>query len=271
MVHPDSNKFVVGQYFGIFQVGTQEFREILDAAPFDKTNLLLIAFVHTYARGTDYVADYENYREGGERPQPGDDDAARIDRIVYTARRMNPDIKIVLSLGWGKDDIANATKTPIPFVNSVGQLVEKHRLDGFDLDYESVDVQPNALLDLVQRMRAVLGRGEKIMTVTPAQTSGLTAEILRVFDWVMPQTYDHGGNGTTAEWYARTMGGYSKIVHGLNSEGPEGTSDDPNKFAARAKQTFSAGIFAWRLDTDTQVQGRPTFVTAVKMWQLMNE
>src|SRR4051794_18222557 len=107
MVHQGFTGPVVGQYFGIFQVDTQTFREVLDAALFDKTNLLLIAFLHTYKRGADYVADYENFREGGKPPQPGDDDAARIDRLVYTARRMNPSIKIVLSLGWGKDDIAN--------------------------------------------------------------------------------------------------------------------------------------------------------------------
>ena len=268
MSQPGFTGPVVGQYFGIFKVDTQKFRDVLDAAPFDKTNLLLIAFVHTYKRGADYVADYENIRDGGKPPQKGDDDAARIDRLVHTARKMNPNIKIVLSLGWGKDDIANAAKTPVPFTASVKQLVEKHRLDGFDLDYEDAAVESSDLLNLVQKLRKALGSG-KTMTLTPAQTEGLTAETLKIFDWVMPQTYDHGGNGTKADWYAKTLGGYSKIVLGLNSEGPKGMSDDPVKFASLAKKKSAAGLFAWRLDTDTEVQGRPTFVTAIKMWQLM--
>jgi hypothetical protein len=268
MIHPGFTGPVVGQFFGIFKVGTQEFRDVLNAAPFDKTNLLLIAFVHTYERGAGYVVDYENAREGGKPPQPGDDDAARIDRLVYTARKMNPAIKIIPSLGWGTGDIANAAKTPVPFVASVKQLVERHRLDGFDLDYESVYVDSSDLLNLVQKLRAALG--EKIMTLTPAQEAGLTAENMRIFDWVMPQTYDHGGNGTKDDWFAETLGGYSKIVLGLNSEGPKGRSDDPVKFASHAKQKSAAGLFAWRLDTDTQVQNRPTFATAIKMWELMH-
>lgn len=261
-------KPVCGQYFGIFLVSKESFDKIVDSAPFDKTNLLLVAFVHTYKKDGKYVADYENARDKGAKPNPGDYDADRIDYLVSKARAENPNIKIVISLGWGKNDVDNAALTPNDFADSVKALVERHKLDGFDIDYESESVSESDMLTLTNALRTAL-TADKIMTITPAQTSGLNSKILDIFDLVMPQTYDHGGNGTTADWYQQTLGGYSKIVFGLNSEGAKGSSDDPAKFAKLAKDNNAAGIFAWRLDTDTQVNGFPTFKTAEQMWALM--
>jgi hypothetical protein len=109
------------------------------------------------------------------------------------------------------------------------------------------------------------------MTITPAQTDGLDTSVLEAFTYAMPQTYDHGGNGTTATWYAQQLGSYSRIVYGLNSEGYIGQSDDPKKIAVEAHHNKAAGIFAWRLDNDSvNRQGFPTFATDIEMWQLMH-
>ena len=82
--------------------------------------------------------------------------------------------------------------------------------------------------------------------------------MLEQFTYVMPQTYDHGGNGidfADARWLANQLGGsYERIVYGLDSEpavlSPE-KPDNPRKFAAQAKRNHAAGIFAWRLDNDS--------------------
>ena len=260
-------KPVVGQYFGIFLTTRAVFNQIVDSAPFDKTNLVMIAFLHTYNENGVWVADYENARANGQPPAPGDTDADRIDYLVAKARAKNPAIKILVSLGWGTNDAGNAALTPSQFAASVKAIVAARQLDGFDIDYESTGVSTSNLQALASALRQALPG--KLLTITPAQTSPLNGSILANFDLVQPQTYDHGGNGTTAEPYATMLGGWGKIVYGLNSEGPVGSSDDPATFAALAKSKAAAGIFAWRLDTDSQVNNLPTYVTAIKMWSLM--
>jgi hypothetical protein len=110
------------------------------------------------------------------------------------------------------------------------------------------------------------------MTIAPAETEGLDKSVLDTFNYTMPHTYGHGGNGTTADWYAEQLGSYARIVFGLNSEGREGTSDDPKKFADLYKQNDAAGIFAWRPDNDSlDKQGFPTFATGIEMSSLMGD
>lgn len=273
---------VVGQYFGIFNVSKVTFRKTVDSAPFDKTNLLLIAFVHTYPEksdGSKYVVGYEEARAVPSSPADADTDADRIDYLVSTARAKNPSIKILVSLGWGKNrDVEYAVKSPTEFAASVKSLVARHKLDGFDIDYEfapiyrPINIDPKSVLVLAQALRAALP--DKVLTITPAEQMGLNAAVLRTFDLVMPQTYAHGGNGTSAVWYLEQLGDWSKIVLGLNSEGQKGMPtngpDDPSGFAKSAKDNKAAGIFAWRLDSDSQVNSFPTFETANAMWKLMH-
>jgi hypothetical protein len=252
---------VVGNYFAIFQWSDAAFDKIVDSAPFDKTNLLIIAFVHTYEEHGNYVADYENARGSVTNIHSGEDDLARIDRLVKTARAKNPDIKILLSLGWGEksNDVGNAAKTPDVFAASVKALIERHSLDGFDIDYESVNVTPDKMLSLTKSLRNAL-TSDKIMTITPAEKTSLTSEILGYFDFVMPQTYGGNPNSDLAQDLKKLLHSYSKIVFGLSSE----ASNDPTVYARTAKDNKAAGIFAWRLDTDAN------FKIAEKMWSLMN-
>jgi GH18 family chitinase len=269
--------YVVGQYFGFFDgVPKAHYDQIVATAPFDKCNLLILAFVHAIEKNGVYVAQFTNWRDNHFPLDPNDTDPDRVELIVKTARAKNPNIKILISLGWGANDAGNAAKTPDPFADSVRALVQNCKLDGFDIDFESMDVTAAAMLTLAQRIRAALQKvtpaRPMVMTITPAQIDGLNKAVLQAFDFTMPQTYDHGGNGTTATWYEKQLGSYSRIVYGLNSEGYIGESDDPVKFANEAKKNKAAGIFAWRLDNDSvnKQTGYPTFTTGIKMWQLMH-
>lgn len=268
---------LVGQYFGFFDgVPKAHYQKIVATAPFDKTNLLVLAFVHAIEKNGVYVAQFTNWRDNNFPLDPTDTDADRVALVVKAAKTKNPSIKILLSLGWGTNDAGNAATTPLQFADSIRALVQKYNLDGFDFDFESTDVEPAAMLTLAQEIRASLGKitpaRQMIMTVTPAQTDGLNTAVLKAFDYTMPQSYDHGGNGTTADWFAQQLGSYSQIVLGLNSEGYIGDSDDPAKYAADARSNNAAGIFAWRLDNDNvdKQTGYPNFATGIKMWQLMN-
>jgi len=105
----------------------------------------------------------------------------------------------------------------------------------------------------------------------------------------MPQSYGHGGNGTTVETYAKILGGgtakYDRIVFGLRGEGfldpaANFAPDNPEPYAKAALDAKAAGIFSWRLDTDSmpkkpdagQPEGDdqlPTFAVATNMWDLV--
>jgi Glycosyl hydrolases family 18 len=273
--------YVVGQFFGFFNgVSRQQYARIVATAPFENCNLLVLAFVHTEETNTGYLAQFTNWRSDDHPVTPGDMDEDRVRLVVETARAKNAGLKILISLGWGyqANDTGKAAKTPAAFASSVAEIVRTHRLDGFDIDYESTAVSPPDMLTLVQHLRQspshVGPKREMILTITPAQTSGLDDAVLQEFTYVMPQTYDTGGSLTTAEEYSSQLGGsYDRIVYGLNSEGDDnGESDDPGKFAALAKSHNAAGFFAWRLDNDSvdPQTALPTFATARAMWRLMH-
>ena len=281
--------YVVGQYFGIFHGALKEdFAAIVAKAPFDKCNLLILAFVRTVSHGADNVAVFTNWRDNNFLCQSGDTDRDRMKLVVETARAKNPSIKILVSLGWGNNDVRVAAMTPGPFAKSVAAIVQEFGLDGFDIDYESADVSVDAMLALAQLLRtsldSVTPKREMILTIAPAQQGGLDARVLRAFTYVMPQTYDHGGMfGLTVDWYEKQLGSFDRIVYGLNSEGYRDETDrdkkpdDPGHFAGDAKKNHAAGIFAWRLDTDNldsfdafdPTLGFPTFAVAERMWALM--
>jgi glycosyl hydrolase family 18 (putative chitinase) len=281
--------YVVGQYFGIFHGALkQDFAAIVAAAPFDKCNLLILAFVRTVSHGADNVAVFTNWRDNGFLCEPGDTDRDRMKLVVETARAKNQSIKILVSLGWGNNDVRVAAMTPGPFAKSVAAIVQEFGLDGFDIDYESADVSVDAMLELAQLLRtsldSVTPKREMILTIAPAQREGLDKHVLELFTYVMPQSYIHGGNLTKVDWYQQQLGSFDRIVYGLNAEGfraetdSEKKPDDPGEFAADARKNRAAGIFAWRLDTDNldpfdpfnPAAAFPTFAAAEKMWALMN-
>jgi GH18 family chitinase len=282
---------VVGQYFTLYDgVSKEQYQRVVAAAPFDKCNLLILAFIRIFEfdrasddGGTIYVAQFANGRDPVNFPlDPNDTDGDRVKLIVETARKKNSSINILISLGWGANDAGKAALTPVAFADSVRALVQAYDLNGFDIDFESTEVEPGAMLALAQEIRRSLNKipskRPMIMTITPAKDRrGLNKNVLEQFTYIMPQTYNHAWDGTNfkdADWYAH--GSYERIVYGLNSEGflddpDKDRPDDPKNSAAEAKKNRAAGIFAWRLNGDSIKQGFPTFADAVEMWNLMNQ
>jgi GH18 family chitinase len=240
----------VGQYYTLYDgVSKERYESIVASAPFDKCNLLILGFVPTFKRvrpsrdgGTIYVAQLANGRDPTNYPvDPSDTDGDRVKLIVQTARNKNPSINILISLGWGANDAGKAALTPVAFADSVRTLVQAYELNGFDIDFESTNVKPAAMLALAKEIRRSLNktpsRRPMIMTITPAQREGLNKNVLEQFTYVMPQTYDHGGGIKLAgaTWFAQQLGSYSRIVYGLNSEGLVGESDNAKKYAHAAR------------------------------------
>jgi hypothetical protein len=280
---------VVGQYFGIFHgCSKAQYEKIVNTAPFYCCNLLILAFVWIHDSAGLHIPKFSNFRDNkfnGGKATPDDTDEDRVRLIVATARAKNPGIKILISLGWGNNDTVMASETPQAFAEGIRGIVQTYGLDGFDIDYESIDDQngafkANDLIRLAQTVRQeldqIIPKREMIMTITPADYTALNKEALEQFTYTMPQSYGHGGNSFGGvEWYQQQLGSFAKIVYGLSGEGyttGDPMPDDPTKYVADAKSNAAAGVFSWRLDTDSMDKQTllPTFATGIEMWKLMN-
>jgi len=299
---------VVGQYFGLFHGCEKDhYDTIVKTAPFDCCNLLILGFLDLWqTAGTNQnLVQLPNSRDNcfnGGKAKDGDTDEDRIRLVLDTARARNPNLKILISMGW-YTQVVKASQTPGAFAYSLAAFVDKYKLDGFDIDWETHNgwtEDPFAASDFVNLMQWVkkeLGNvmDNPILTLCPAILLGppdvLDKSVLDCFTYVMPQSYKHGGDGTRAEDYAVMAGGgtanYDKIVYGLSGEGfldPPNVwmPDNPEPFVQDAKSNGAAGVFSWRLDTDTLPKARPTgktegpcqlprFDVARKMWQLMGQ
>ena len=295
---------VVGQFFGIFHGCSKEhFSKIVASAPFECCNLLILAFVGLWGERSDnenfWIPLFLNGRDNqfhGGTAKPGDLDDERVRLVIKTAREKNPAIKILVSMGW-YNEVTRASAAPEKFAEGLARLVQTYGLDGFDIDYEPTQDVPKEdgltagkFITLMTRVKTELGRVTKeapILTITPAMTDVLTKEVLDCFTYVMPQSYGHNSN-TTAWQYQQILNSYDAIVWGLMGEGykdsknPLTRPDDPDGgsfYNVRANR--AAGMFSWRLDTDSMVKletptspapgddEMPTFEVAKKMWLLM--
>lgn len=101
--------------------------------PFSKVSALFVAFAHTYPYQNGALFTYE----AGQPSEP-----SRLALLVKTARAANPNVKIIISLGWGKNDWSYINNDYIHhaniFVPSVIQFIRTNQLDGLDIDDESI-------------------------------------------------------------------------------------------------------------------------------------
>jgi GH18 family chitinase len=273
----DETTPLVTQYFAVFNDGTTDnFHAALDRnPPFDLWHITFIAFLHTYERDGLYVADYENARghDGDDQPippAPGDTDADRIQQLVRAARATNPKMKFIISLGWGRDDFKNGATNPIAFASSVGDIVEANDLDGFDVDYERVDMEEATFRTISQALRAELDARERAMgkrlylTITPAQLKGMDlAAVNEHYDYVQMQTYD---NGDDLFFSPSNLVGSAipnnKLLFGRDIEGGDtltsGRYDIPD-ISAYVRNNRLAGLMGWRVNGGNQLAGPPYF------------
>lgn len=279
----------VGHFFGIFdddwKVAWSD--RAHEGTPFDLMDYLYIAFAHTYedpdAPGK-YIIGYENARNGDV--VEGDADADRIDYLVEVARNKNPNINILISLGWGLGDIAIIHVDPEHYAQSVVEYIRTHKLDGFDLDFEPPNLPAqDAFLNISQELRTALNEASEedkeerdgkpyLLTISPSTSSGFKnwKELSGLYDLFNLQTY--WGNSLVNTFLSAGVPS-TKMTVGLLSEGYAadanvGTIDE--KIALYEDNNLN-GIFAWRLDTDTLVQStsKPTYGHAKVMAQKIKE
>ena len=275
------SRHLVTQFFAIFNDNTTDnFHACLNLnPPYDLWDITFIAFLHTYNNNGVYVADYENARgrnTDGQPipPAPGDTDRDRIRQLQQAARKTNPNMKFIVSLGWGSADFSSGAQNPIAFASSVGAIVEENDLDGFDVDFESDDIERDAFRAVSQALRAELDvRGQRMqkrlyLTITPADLVDLDV-VNQYYDYVQIQSYDALDDAIFEPTSVIGQGVDSaKILFGRDLEGGDTLASnryDIPDVVAYVSENRLAGLMGWRVNASNQMTGPMPLFSGVRL------
>lgn len=128
-----------GTYYPIYNQGPGQWLSPTQSTPLNKVNTIYIAFAHAYPKENGAILNYEL----GQAAEP-----ENLALLVKVAREQNPQVKILISLGWGKNDwsyiAADYANNANLFVPSVISFIRDNNLDGFDIDNEDIGVEQSS-------------------------------------------------------------------------------------------------------------------------------
>ncbi|NJL27151.1 MAG: hypothetical protein HC897_04315 [Thermoanaerobaculia bacterium] len=235
---------------------------IIARCDFGKVDMLLVSWCNALGGHVSY----------GDNPNHDPRVVQSIYRqIVETARRKNPNIIILIASNFGGDGvvtIAGATKdTASTFAADLEKMVRDNDFDGFCLDYESDPADETRMTNFAEAI--VKAMPDKLLGISPAPTNGLTTGNVGLFDYVLPQTYDHKGftNWVLGDALEAVIG-KDRVLLGRNIEG----EPDPIGGTIRGVDPLAdgyGGVFEWRVDQDTRTGpgDTPTFQLLPELWK----
>ncbi|HHF7374184.1 glycoside hydrolase family 18 protein [Legionella bozemanae] len=266
-----------GTYYPIYNFGAGQWLppNQVPIPPFNRVSAIFVAFAHTYAWQNGAIFTYEE----GQPNEP-----ARLALLVQSARIGNPNIKILISLGWGKKDWTYINNDYVNhaniFVPSVIQFIRSNHLDGLDIDDESIGDSsgsiPQANFDgVIANLRNALNYASLqdgkpyYLTITPAgnndEPGGIAAtqvDILnaRSFDLINIQTYFADGSWGKDFFNALVAIGYPKkqIANGIDVQETNCDPDYPPYIGL-------AGIFNWNMTKDSTCSNYANTVTIANL------
>ncbi|MEI6055534.1 MAG: glycosyl hydrolase family 18 protein [Lentisphaerota bacterium] len=292
-----SYSYIVTEYFGIFNDGWNETKGKEDNfnkcialnPPYNSWDLTFICFLVVKEKNGVYEAKYENMR-GYDDPYPGtqikpilpakgDSDKDRIQKLKKAALAKNPNMKFLVSLGYGSvgnlSFLAGAAKTPAAFAQSVGQVVEDCGLDGFDIDYEGVNVNGQGIaqgiskidfINIIIALRTELdNRGTKLnkklyLTLTPDTLNYIDAGTVNKFvDFLQMQSYDYSGDLGLLPQAVLDLGiDKSKILFGRDIENGDtltsgNKSGNVGDIPDYVQENAMRGIMGWRVNSGKEM------------------
>ncbi len=186
-------------------------------------------------------------------------------------REKDPDTKLVLSIGgWGADGFSQMAKNSTnraKFIESVMQFLDKHNLDGVDIDWEypvtggEIEHAANDKTNftrLLQELRAALDQrtasdgGRMILSIAAAADSNYWVESINVpkciqyLDYINLMTYDYTGSWT------RETG------HHTNLSAPSGGNGwwTPSSAEASVQYAINAGVPAEKIILGAAAYGK---------------
>ncbi|HJO95994.1 MAG TPA: glycoside hydrolase family 18 protein [Victivallales bacterium] len=248
---------LVGQFYPIYNDWLVPTNEV----PFKDINFIFIAFAHVYSNNekpASIILSYENARKEKTKLTAGDFDSDRIRKLISVAKKANPNMKFLISMGWNTDGkdwkliIDDYDSGVNSFPQSVLEFLVNNNLDGFDIDYESIPKQVTSekLTEILKEVYELLhqpGKKQYILSITPAETGSLTETNLALFDIVNPQTY---ASWVKIDQYTKLNVPTDKISYGICTD----PNYNPNvkDAIAKYKNDQLRGIFNWSMQSDQQ-------------------
>lgn len=248
-----------GAYYPLYNQGKNQYFEPNNDTPFDKVSALFFAFAHAYPLSTDpnsaAVLEWENGQQ---------EEADRVRKVMDFARRKNPRILFIVSLGWAHKDWTyisrDFTSGRHNFPPSVVSFVRKYGLDGFDIDDESIGSDPDdchassgcitqeSFDGVAARIRSALDEASSAdgkpyyFTITPAfGPQHVTKKNHEQFDLVNPQSYSAG---TGTKKFTDLDIPKKQISWGIDTE------KQVVPYPTKADYDGLAGIFNWSMSAD---------------------
>jgi len=251
-----------------------------DRIPWTKINRLYIGFA-TIKDGvlTDLPAG-TSADDAAQRVEMQD----RIRTVVSLCRLNNPGAEIFITSNFGDDldtEYLVAAQDPQKFADSVLAYLKAYDLDGYDMDWESGQIddyapQLTSLLSTCHATFAAAGNNPQgrtyllTHTVWPGVESAQTVDGLKdSVDQINIMSYGTGDKYdlvSYADVYAAAGFPYDKMIGGVESEsgyvdnvGPDTQASVAAK-CAYVKEHNLAGLFEWRMDNDMRPDnGPPTY------------
>lgn len=209
----------------------------------------------------------------------------RIRNVVALCRQNNPNAEIFITSNFGKeldDEYNTAAEDPQKFADSVMAYLKEYDLDGYDMDWESRQIDDYAaqLTSLLSTCHVTFaaagtnphGRAYKLThTVWPGVESAQTVAGLKdSVDQINIMSYGPGDSYdlvSYADSYSQAGFPYEQMIGGVESESgyPENGGPDTQASVATkcayVKANNLAGLFEWRMDNDLRTSdgGPPTF------------
>jgi len=144
---------------------------------------------------------------------------------------------VVVSLGWGKQDIPQIERCPHVFAKSVARFVAQNGLAGFDIDHEDPPFSSEENFVLVStELRKALPK-PLLLTITPASLYSVDIPTVNaMYDFVNAQTY-----WSSAQPFLDAGLLAHKVLAGVNIESGESFE----QAVEQVKRLGLAGAFVW--------------------------
>lgn len=249
-----------GTFYPIYNLGAGQWIEPDSSMPFNRVSALFAAFAHAYPVGNGAIFTYE----AGQPDEP-----RRLALLSSVARGVNPSMKILISLGWGKNDWTFINNDYVNnahlFVPSVIQFIRNNNLDGMDIDDEEIggtsgSIPQEHFNGVITNLRNALNYASLqdgkpyYLTITPAgnnsQPGGLEdtqvdAKNAFSFNLINIQTYYNGNPSFGQDFFDSLIEiGYpaSQIANGIDTENCNPVFPDYLNLA---------GMFNWNMTADS--------------------
>ncbi len=186
-----------------------------------------------------------------------------MDWLIQDARNVNPDVRILVTLGYGDDELTQIfsqdpgqwQQNATDYANNILAYVDHYGLNGFDVDWESPlsdNGTPQQFALIFNAIRAAFdAQGQYYLTLSPAAVGTLDAPTVNdSFDFVSLQLYS---GFTSAGEFTAARVSQSKLAYGAKFESAGSWNPCPYQTAQNAYREYTSGGYAvatqWRLNS----------------------